>query len=213
MQQPNDYFSLLIAVLDGLGSFVFALSGGLLAVQKRFDLFGVLFLSFVAAVTGGVTRDLLIGSVPPAAIANWHTLAIAGAGGLVTFYIYPVVQQRRRHVQLYDAIGLALFAVTGTQKALDFGIDPVMAATLGMMSGIGGGMARDILAAEIPSVLRADIYAVAALAAGGVVSAGQALGITPVHAMLPAAAACLFLRLMGIYGGWRIPVARYRDSD
>jgi len=163
-----------VAALDGVGSFVFALSGGLLAVQKRFDLFGVLLLSFVVAVTGGITRDLLIGAVPPAAVASWHTLAIAAFAGLLTFYVYPVVQSFRRDVLLFDAIGLAVFAVTGAQKALHYGIDPVMAAVLGMVSGIGGGIMRDVLAGEIPTVLRADLYALAALAAAGIVSLGQA---------------------------------------
>ncbi|MER2269301.1 trimeric intracellular cation channel family protein [Methylobacterium oxalidis] len=84
-----------MTALDGLGSFVFASSGGLLAVEKRFDLFGVLLLSFAVAVTGGITRDLLIGAVPPAAVASWHTLAIAVLGGLLTFYVYSVVQSVR----------------------------------------------------------------------------------------------------------------------
>jgi len=201
---------IVLAALDALGSFVFALSGGVLAVQKGFDLFGVLLLSFVVAVTGGITRDVLIGAVPPAAIASWHTLAIALGGGLLTFYVYPLVESRQRDVLLFDAIGLATFAVTGTEKALHFGIDPVMAAVLGMVSGIGGGMMRDVLAGEIPSVLRSDIYAVAALAAGAVVSVGHVLDARPVYAMLVGAAACLFLRLMAIYRGWRIPVAHWR---
>jgi uncharacterized membrane protein YeiH len=201
---------IVLATLDALGSFVFALSGGVLAVQKGFDLFGVLLLSFVVAVTGGITRDVLIGAVPPAAIASWHTLAIALGGGLLTFYVYPLVESRQRDVLLFDAIGLATFAVTGTEKALNFGVDPVMAAVLGMVSGIGGGMARDVLAREIPSVLRSDIYAVAALAAGAVVSVGHVLDARPAYGMLVGAAACLFLRLMAIYRGWRIPVARWR---
>ncbi len=203
---------MLLAILDGLGCFVFALSGGLLGVQRRFDLFGVLLLSFVAAVTGGITRDLLIGAVPPAAIASWHNLAIAAAGGLLTFYVYPVVHSRRRDVLLLDAVGLALFAVTGTQKALQYGIDPVMAAVLGMLSGIGGGIARDILAGEIPSILRADIYAVAALAAGTCVSVGHVLGTQPLYSMSLGALACLFLRLMAIFRGWSFPVATWRDD-
>jgi uncharacterized membrane protein YeiH len=201
---------IVLAALDALGSFVFALSGGVLAVQKGFDLFGVLLLSFVVAVTGGITRDVLIGAVPPAAIASWHTLAIALGGGLLTFYVYPLVESRQRDVLLFDAIGLATFAVTGTEKALHFGVDPVMSAVLGMVSGIGGGMARDVLAGEIPTVLRADIYAVAALAAGAVVSIAHVLDAPPAYAMLVGAAACLFLRLMAIYRGWRIPVARWR---
>jgi uncharacterized membrane protein YeiH len=203
---------LLTPILDGLGSFVFALSGGLLAVQKKFDLFGVLLLSFVAAVTGGIARDLLIGAIPPDAIASWHTMAIAMLGGLLTFYVYPVVLLHRRDVLLFDAVGLALFAVTGTQKALQHGIDPVMAAVLGMLSGIGGGIGRDILAGEVPSVLRADIYAVAALAAGTCVSLGWVLGLEPIYPMLFGAGCCLFLRIMAIWRGWQIPVANWRDD-
>ena len=206
------YAPVLLATLNGLGSLVFALSGGLLAVQKKFDLFGVLLLSFVAAVTGGITRDLLIGATPPEAIANWHTLAIAVAGGLLTFFVYPFVHSHRRDVSLCDAVGLALFAVTGTEKALNYGIDPVMAATLGMLSGIGGGIARDLLAGQVPFVLRGDLYAVAALAAGACVSLGQLLGVQPTYPMLAGAAVCLFLRLMAIFRGWGFPVANWRDD-
>jgi uncharacterized membrane protein YeiH len=200
----------LTAALDGLGSFVFALSGGLLAVRKRFDLFGVLLLSFVVAVTGGITRDVLIGAVPPAAVASWHTLAIAAFGGLLAFYVYPAVQSFKRDILLFDAVGLAVFAVTGAQKALDHGIDPVMAAVLGMVSGIGGGIMRDVLAGDVPTVLRADLYALAALAAAGVVSLGQMLDTPPLLPMLIGAAACIFLRVMAIYRGWRVPVAHWR---
>jgi len=203
----------LATALDGLGSFVFALSGGLLAVEKRFDLFGVLVLSFVVAVAGGVTRDLLIGAVPPAAIAGWHTLAIAIVAGLLTFYVYPRVQSRKQDVLLFDALGLGVFAVTGTQKALQFGIDPVMSAVLGMVSGIGGGILRDILAGVVPTVLRADLYAVAALAAGGIVSMGSVLGATSRGAMLLGGVVCIFLRTMAIYRGWHVPVARSRADD
>ena len=200
----------VLSALDGLGSFVFALSGALLAVQKRFDLFGVLLLSFVVAVTGGITRDLLIGAVPPAAVATWHTLAIALSGGLLTFYAYPLVQSFGRGVSFLDAIGLAVFAVTGAQKALQHGIDPVMAAVLGMVSGIGGGIMRDVLAGDVPTVLRADLYALAALAAAGIVSLGRVLDAGPLPPMLLGAAACVFLRMMAIHRGWRVPVARWR---
>ncbi len=199
-----------MAALDGVGSFVFALSGGLLAVQKRFDLFGVLLLSFVVAVTGGITRDLLIGAVPPASVASWHNLAIALFGGLLTFYGYPLVQSLSRSVLFFDAIGLAVFAVTGAQKALRYGIDPVMAAVLGMVSGIGGGMMRDVLAGDVPTVLRADLYALAALAAAGIVALGQVLDAGPLYPMLLGVAACIFLRMMAIYRGWRVPVAHWR---
>ena len=187
------------------------MSGAALAVQKRFDIFGVLFLAFVTAVTGGVVRDVLIGAVPPAAIAHWRTFAIAVAGGLVTFVGYPLVSALKRPVLLLDAIGLGLFAVTGAEKALVYGIDPAMAAVLGMLTGIGGGMMRDVLAGEVPSVLRTDIYAVAALAAGGIVALGDVLDVAPAWSMLAGAAFCIFLRAMAIFFNWRAPVAPWRD--
>ncbi|HXT06643.1 MAG TPA: trimeric intracellular cation channel family protein [Roseiarcus sp.] len=202
-----------MTVLDGVGSFVFALSGGLLGVQKRFDLFGVLVLSFVVAATGGIVRDLMIGAAPPAAIASWHTLAVAIFGGLLTFYFYPFVQAQKNSVLFFDAIGLAVFAVTGAQKALHYGIDPVMAAVLGMVSGIGGGIMRDILAGDIPGVLRSDLYAVAALAAAGIVCIGQTFDAQPLYPMLLGAAVCIFLRMMAIYRGWRVPVAHWRADE
>lgn len=205
---------LLMASLDGLGSFVFALSGAVLAVRKRFDIFGVLVLAVVVAVAGGITRDVLIGAVPPAAITNWHDFAIAIGAGLLTFYVYPVIQSVQRDVLLLDAVGLAVFAVTGTEKALSYGIHPGMAAVLGMITGIGGGMVRDVLAREVPAVLRADIYALAALAAAGIVAIGHVLGAAPVYPMLLGAAVCIFLRMMAIYRGWHAPIARWGgDQD
>jgi uncharacterized membrane protein YeiH len=131
------------------------------------------------------------------------------AGGLATFFAYPLVRLLSRPVLLLDAIGLALFAVTGAQKALAYGIDPVMAAALGMISGIGGGMVRDVLAGEVPFVLRTDLYAVAALAAGAIVTLGDALGAPPAWAMLLGASFCIFLRVMAMYHGWRAPISRW----
>ena len=169
----------LTIVLDWVGALAFAISGALLGVQKRFDLFGVLFLSFVVAVVGGMIRDVLIGAVPPVAITDIHYFAIAMIAGVLTFYFYPNVTSHQRQILLLDAVGLALFAVTGTQKALDHGINPLMAAILGMLTGIGGGMTRDVLAGTIPFVLRADLYAVAALAGGAIVSIGMSEVYSP----------------------------------
>src|SRR5262250_1581721 len=146
----NPLLSNMITALDGIGTLVFALSGGLLGVKKEFDLFGVLFLSFVVAVAGGIMRDVLIGAVPPVAITQIHYFVISVCGGLITFYWYPRVVSLQHQISLFDAIGLALFAVTGTQKAIEHGINPLMAASMGMLTGIGGGMTRDILAGDTP---------------------------------------------------------------
>src|SRR4051812_21622342 len=137
----------LLLVLDLIGTFVFALSGGTAGVKRGLDLFGVLVLSFVAGNFGGITRDLMIGAVPPAAISDWRYLAASLLAGVITFYWFPGIQRLRNSVLLFDAAGLALFAVVGTQKALAYGLYPGMAALLGMLTGIGGGMVRDILTA------------------------------------------------------------------
>jgi uncharacterized membrane protein YeiH len=203
----------LMDVLDWVGTLAFAFSGALLGVQKQFDLFGVLFLSFVVAVVGGMMRDVLIGAVPPVAITDIHYFLISIVGGLITFWWYPGVATLQRQILLFDAVGLALFAVIGAQKAIDYGINPLMAAILGMITGIGGGMTRDVLAGDVPFVLRGDLYAVAALAAGATVSLGHMLGVAPSAPMLLGAGLCVFLRLMAIYRHWRAPIGPWGGRE
>ena len=132
MSMSNALLPSLINAMDWSGTFAFALSGGLLGVKKGFDLFGVLFLSFVVAVVGGVMRDVMIGAVPPAAVTEIHYFCIAIVGGLITFYWYSKIASHQRQILLLDALGLALFAVIGAQKAIDHGINPLMAATCPM---------------------------------------------------------------------------------
>lgn len=201
--------SLLLLGFDLLGTFVFALSGAVLAVRHRLDLFGVLVLACVTAVTGGIVRDLLIGAVPPASLADWRYLAIAMLAGLVTFRWHAIIERLHNPVRVFDAAGLALYAVLGTGKALAFGLSPFAATLLGVMSGIGGGMARDLLVARTPVVLQpTEIYAVAALAGGGIVAIAHAFGLPQVPAMMIGALLCFGLRFMAIRRGWRLPVAR-----
>lgn len=138
---------------------------------------------------------------------------ISIGAGLLTFYWYPRVATLQHQILLFDMVGLALFAVIGAQKALDYGINPLMAAIMGMLTGIGGGMARDVLAGEVPFVLRADLYAIAALAAGAAVSVRHVMGSPPLVPMLLGAALCISLRLMAIYRGWRAPVARWEIDN
>ena len=203
--------ALLVRALDLIGTFVFALSGAALGVQRGMDLFGVLVLAFVTAVVGGITRDVLIGAVPPASVADWHNLALAVAAGLLVFRFYRLLDRLQHPVLFFDAAGLGVFAVAGTQKALGFGINWPVAAVLGMITGIGGGMVRDVLTAEVPTVLRADIYAVAALAGALVVVAGDALALPPTSVALAGIGLCVFLRLMALYRGWRLPTGSSRE--
>lgn len=194
-------------ILDLAGTFVFALSGAMAGVRHKLDIFGVLVLSFAAANTGGITRDILIGAVPPGAINDWHYLGVSLVAGLLTFYFPSAIAQRWNPVLLFDAAGLALFAVSGAHKALVYGLNPIMATLLGMLTGIGGGMARDILLAEIPTVLRSDLYAVAALAGAAIVVIASLLQLPSGAAALVGAALCFGLRVLAIRKGWQLPVA------
>ena len=203
--------SIPVLVLDLVGTFAFAISGATMGVRKRLDLFGVLVLAFAAATAGGIVRDVVIGALPPAALADWRYLAVSLLAGALTFYAHERVERLRNPVQLFDAAGLALFAVLGTGKALSFGLSPFAAMLLGMVTGIGGGIARDVLVARVPVVLQAELYAVAALAGGGVVALAAAFGWPQHPAMVVGALLCFFLRYMGIRRGWRLPVAGRRE--
>ncbi|MCW5745494.1 MAG: trimeric intracellular cation channel family protein [Alphaproteobacteria bacterium] len=198
----------LLLTLDLAGTYVFAISGAMAGVRRRLDLFGVLVLSFAAANAGGIARDLLIGAVPPAAIRDWRYLAVSLVAGVTIFYRHSLVARLRHPVLVFDSAGLALFAVAGTHKALASGLEPPMAALLGMLSGIGGGMVRDVLLAEIPVVLRAELYAVAALAGAAVVVIGAWLHLPMAAAMVAGAVICFTLRMLAIRYGWQLPIAR-----
>lgn len=202
---------MLFDTMDLAATFVFAISGATRGVHKRLDLFGVLVVAWAAAVAGGVARDLLIGAVPPAAIADWRYLAVTVAAGLLGFFAADPIARLRMPVLLFDAAGLCLFAVTGTQKALAYGLSPLMAAMLGMVTCIGGGVARDLLTLQVPTVLRSELYAVAALAGAGTIALGAWLGLPSLPVIAVAAGLCLFVRLMSIYRGWRLPVAKRRS--
>ncbi len=198
----------LPVVLDLGGTFVFAISGAVAAVKHRLDIFGIMVLAFAAGNAGGITRDVLIGATPPAAMADWKYLAVSVLAGFVVFFWYPFLARLSNPVLWFDAIGLAFFAVAGTQKALLYGLNPVMAALLGMLTGIGGGMIRDVLVNQIPTVLRADLYALAALAAAAVVVGGHLLSLPPVATAIVGGVLCFALRYMAIEHGWHLPSAR-----
>lgn len=206
--KASESIQLVGHVLDLLGTFAFAISGALTGVRHRFDVFGILVLAFVTAVSGGIVRDLLIGAVPPAAFESWHYLATALLAGVITFVFSRAIEALHHPIQIFDAAGLALFAVVGTNKALAYGIGWVMAALLGMLSGIGGGMLRDVLSGEVPFVLRSEIYAVAALAGAFVVALGSLLPLPQTLFAGIGAFLCFLLRLVGIYRGWKLPGPR-----
>ena len=214
--KPEAVVNLLLTMFDFAGTFAFAISGALAGARHRLDLFGVLVLSFAAAAFGGITRDVFIGAIPPASIQDWRYVAVSVLAGVVTFFWHAKVRRWQQAVLVFDAAGLGLVAVVGAGKALAYGLDPIPSALLGMLTGIGGGVVRDVLVSEVPAVLRADVYAVAALLGASIVVAGHVLQLPPQPCAVCGALLCFGVRMLAIYRNWQFPVARLpepRDGD
>jgi uncharacterized membrane protein YeiH len=196
----------LILWLNLVGTFVFGLSGALAGVRARLDVFGVVVLSAVVGLAGGIIRDLLIGT-PPATFRDSRYLAAAAAAGLVAFFGGPLLERASRGILIFDAMGLALFCVTGASKASDFGLGIAQAAILGAITGVGGGMLRDLILGQVPTVLRRELYAIPALlGAGVVVAAHHTDNLSPVFPIL-GAGVCFAIRMVGVRYGLNAPIA------
>ncbi len=191
--------------LDLIGIFAFAITGALVGVRKQLDVFGVLVLALVTGLGGGFIRDVLIGAVPPAALNDWRYLVMPVVAGLLAFFLHPGLGRVERLVNIFDAAGLGLFCVTGALKALAFGLGPLPAALLGMITGIGGGVLRDLLSGRVPVVLRSEIYATPAFLGAGMVVTADATGIYQPWIAVAAAVLCFGIRFVAIQRGWNAP--------
>jgi uncharacterized membrane protein YeiH len=195
-----------LLIIDLIGTFVFALEGALAGVQSQLDFLGLMVVSFATALGGGIVRDVLIGAIPPGSIRDWRYGATAFTGGASAFFFYDIVRAVPSSVILtLDAAGLSLFAVAGAAKALDFNINPFIAVLLGGITGVGGGTIRDVLLARIPTVLRADVYATAALAGAAVLVIGLRLNFPRSWMMISGGIACFVLRMLSVYEHWNLP--------
>ncbi|MBN2468601.1 MAG: trimeric intracellular cation channel family protein [Deltaproteobacteria bacterium] len=154
----------LIYILDIFGTLAFAVSGAFRAVKYELDIFGVLVLSAATGVGGGIMRDTIIGSIPPAAFHDETYLLICIGGGLVVFVAAPYLAQRWDLVMIADAVGLGVFSAIGAAKGAAHGLGPIGAIFMGTLTATGGGVIRDILVTEIPAIIRKDFYATAAIA-------------------------------------------------
>jgi uncharacterized membrane protein YeiH len=198
----------LVLAADLAGIFVFAAEGALAAMRGNLDLLGLMVLSFATALCGGIVRDLLIGAVPPSAIRDWRYAAVAFTAGTLTYLVHAFDPSLpTRGLVTLDAAGLALFAVAGTEKALDFGISSFIAVLLGAITAVGGGVVRDVLLAQIPAVLRVDIYATAALAGSLVMVAGRKLGLPPTASAIAGGTSCFAIRMLAVWQHWQLPNA------
>jgi uncharacterized membrane protein YeiH len=198
----------LFTALDLAGTFAFALSGAVAARERGLDWFGILVLAFTVACGGGVLRDLCIGAIPPAGLADWRYLAVALLAAVLAMGAHGVVERLRQPVVLFDSLGLGLFAVTGAQKALLFGANAEGAVLMGMLTAVGGGVARDVLLNRVPVILRREIYALAALVGAAVETGGEALGLASSALTWGAVASCFALRWLSLRYRWNLPRLR-----
>jgi uncharacterized membrane protein YeiH len=196
----------LLLVLNLVGTFVFGLSGGMAGVRRRLDLFGAVVLAVVVGIAGGTIRDVLIG-IPPATFRDWRYLAVAGAAGLVTTLAHPAINRLQRPIDVLDAGGLALFCVTGAATALAHRLGVVDSVILGAVTGIGGGMLRDVLVGEVPTVLRGGLYAIPALVGAGIVVVAYHAGDHTLVFPILGALVCFLMRIAGLRYGLGLPGA------
>jgi uncharacterized membrane protein YeiH len=193
--------------LDLLGTFVFGLSGAMLAVRHRLDAFGITALALAAALAGGMVRDLALGATPPAAFEDARYLLAAIGSALCAFFGHRLIARLSKPVMVLDALGLGFFAVSGCRKALLFGLDPLPAIMLGVLTAVGGGALCDLLVAEVPRVLREEVYALAALAGAMLVVAGAALEVHDSWTAAVGVAAAFLIRIVSVWRGWQAPRA------
>ena len=190
-------------VLDLAGTFAFALNGALTAVRAaRLDIVGVITLGMITALGGGILRDVLLGALPPATFSDWRYLVVAAVGGLVAFGLSRQLERLATPINVFDALGLSLFAVTGATKALSLGAGAGQAVLLGAITAVGGGTLRDVLVRRVPTVLRSELYAIPALLGAAVVVMADGLGAPTLIPALAGAGLCFLVRLLGL--GFRL---------
>ncbi|MFJ3925853.1 trimeric intracellular cation channel family protein [Streptomyces sp. NPDC090022] len=200
--------------LDLAGIFVFATAGALLAVRKNFDVFGIAVLALATALGGGLFRDLVIGAVPPAAFGELSFFLTPLIAAAIVFFLHPEVQRINRAINIFDAAGLGLFCVTGTTKAYEYGLGLTASAALGVVTAVGGGVLRDVLANEVPSLLRdREMYAVPAMVGASMVAVFIGLGVLNPMTSGFAVATAFVLRLLAIRYHLRAPLAWNRRSS
>lgn len=193
--------------LDLAGTFVFAISGATAARERGLDVFGIGVIAFTVACGGGIIRDLCIGAIPPTGLSTWYYLVTAMVAAIMTIGFYHLVRRLKRPVLLFDAIGLALFAVTGAQKVLSFGYNGEVAVLLGITTAVGGGVVRDVLLNRVPVILEKEIYASAALVGALIVVAGNYVQWLPADWVAVIALIVSFiLRIVALYYHWNLPV-------
>lgn len=188
----------LQTAVDLLGTAAFAISGVLVAMEKRLDLFGVVIIAAVTAIGGGTLRDLLIGHTPVSWMSEPRTLALIGVTSALAVLFQGRLKYLRRSLFLFDTIGIGLFTLVGIEKGLAVGLSPVICVALGTITACFGGVIRDILCNEIPVIFRKEIYATACIAGGALYFGLLAAGLAEIHAYLGGILAVISIRVAAV---------------
>jgi uncharacterized membrane protein YeiH len=202
----------IIYAFDLFGVAVFAISGSLAAGKKRMDVFGVIVLGLVTAIGGGSLRDTLLNAGPVFWVDDPTYLLVAIVSSMLTFIVVRVISVPWRGLLISDAFGLAVFMAIGTAKAIDITGSPSVAIVMGVMTGVAGGMIRDVLSAEVPLILRKEIYATAALCGSFTYVILNHLELSDITCLAVSAAATLLIRLAAITWGFSLPVFKSKDD-
>ena len=201
--------STLLLDLELIGTFVFGLNGALTAMEaEQLDLVGVVVLGMMTALGGGIIRDLLIGSLPPATFHDSRYLLVALVSGGVAFLGHRYWKRVTRSINLFDAAGLSLFCVTGTVVAFAHGMGPVQSTILGAITGVGGGTIRDVIIRRVPTVLTSGLYAVPALVGATITAVALHFHWYNTVVAIFAAVICFTIRLIGLRYHLNVPRAR-----
>jgi uncharacterized membrane protein YeiH len=200
--------STLQLVLDLSGTFVFGLNGALTAMEaENLDIVGVVVLAVITALGGGIIRDVLIGSLPPAAFRDWRYLAVGGGAGIAAFFARQLWLRLQRSITVFDAAGLALFCVTGTTTAFAAHLGPFQSIVLGTITGVGGGTVRDVVIRRVPTVLSSGLYAIPAACGATLTALALDLHFYSGAIAIVAAAICFTVRMAGVRFNLNVPVS------
>jgi len=197
----------ILLLAEGIGIFVFALSGALAAARKEMDIFGFAVLALMPAVGGGTIRDLVL-DLPVFWVENSWPIVIALAAALLAWFAERHIASRQRLIIWADALGLALFAAVGTEKAWAVTGDHLIAVMMGVTTGVAGGMIRDIIANEVPLILQQDIYATAAVAAALALVLTTSAGLATPWPVLVGVVVGFAVRACAISWNWSLPRRR-----
>lgn len=212
-----EWIEFLLYMIELFGTIAFAVSGAMIAIERRMDLFGIIFLGIITALGGGTLRDVMLGITPPRMFYNYEYLFVAAICSCAVFLLARCFREQYKKntlivnhiINCFDAMGLGIFAVSGVQVTIEagYGSNAFLAIVLGMTTGVGGGILRDVMSHTIPFVLRKRIYAIAAILGAAVYYLLYRFSVSTTVATLIGIATTFLIRMLATKYEWSLPKA------